>query len=348
MSSSRSKHSDSSQNSGSAWLGELLGVTLPSEGSTAVLNGRSYTMRDRILRAGSDLAPEQEQTADVFGFKWSRRGTFEGEQAMARVDAWLVERYGDILQAAWWSEYGPRPLVLDAGCGAGMSGLAMFGPILDSVRYLGVDVSAAVEVARDRFNERGHGGMFMQASLDELPLAHGSVDVILAEGVLHHTASTELTLKTLATLLRPGGRFLFYVYRRKGPLREFTDDHVRRQLQAMSPDEAWDAVMPITRLGKALGDLDVEIEVPESIQLLEIPAGRYPLQRLFYWHVCKAFHHPELSPEELNHINYDWYGPAFAHRQTPEEVRRWCAEARLTIERENLQEAGITIVARRD
>ena len=61
----------------------------------------------------------------------------------------------------------------------------------------------------------------------------------------------------------------------------------------------------------------------------------------------KAFHHPDLTLEELNHINFDWYAPRNAHRQSPEEVRAWCAEAGLEVEREVVEDAGITIVARR-
>jgi arsenite methyltransferase len=115
----------------------------------------------------------------------------------------------------------------------------------------------------------------------------------------------------------------------------------------MTEQEAWDALMPLTRLGKALGDMGVEVDVPEDVDMLGIPAGRIDLQRLFYWHVFKAFHHPDLEIDELNHINYDWYAPRNAHRQSAEEVREWCREAALEIEREDVQEAGITVIARR-
>jgi hypothetical protein len=49
----------------------------------------------------------------------------------------------------------------------------------------------------------------------------------------------------------------------------------------------------------------------------------------------------------MNHINFDWYAPANAFRQSPEDVRRWCADAGLEIEREVVEEAGITIVSRK-
>ena len=211
--------------------------------------------------------------------------------------------------------------MLDAGCGGALSALALFEDVLARVRFVGVDISDAVDVAADRFSQRGLEAAFVQADLNRIPLPDGSVDVLFSEGVLHHTDSTRDALLATARLLAPGGRFLFYVYRRKGPIREFTDDHIREQLQEMSPQEAWDAVMPLTRLGRLLGDLEVEVDVPETIDLLEIPAGKIDLQRLFYWHVFKAFHHPELTLDELNHINFDWYAPRNAHRQSPEEVR---------------------------
>ena len=55
----------------------------------------------------------------------------------------------------------------------------------------------------------------------------------------------------------------------------------------------------------------------------------------------------DLDFDEMNHINYDWYAPANAARQTPEEVRAWCAESGLSIEREVIEEAGITVIARK-
>lgn len=330
-----------------AWLPALVGVDALAEGERTTLRGEGFELLAGILRQRAVVSDEQRQTADTFGFKWHKRDTFESEASVARMKAWLVERYGDVERAGWWGDHGERPVVLDAGCGGALSALALFEGVLPRVRYVGVDISDAVDVAAARFADRGLEAGFVQADLNRIPLPDGSVDVLFAEGVLHHTDSTRDALLATARLLAPGGRYLFYVYRRKGPVREFTDDHIRDRLQAMTPEEAWDAVMPLTKLGQLLGDLEVEVDVPEDIDLLGIPAGPIDLQRLFYWHVFKAFHHPDLTLDELNHINFDWYAPRNAHRQSPEEVRAWCAEAGLEVEREVVEDAGITIVARR-
>lgn len=330
-----------------AWLEAVLGVRLPSEGGTVEIAGTRYVMRGGIPRAVADESATQAQTRDSFSFIWSGKDRFQSEESLAALGDWYSEMYGDAADAAWWDDYGPSPLLVDVGCGAGLSAVGLFGDRLRRVRYLGLDVSTAVEQAASRFAARGYQPAFIQTNLFKVPVADGSVDVIYSQGVLHHTDSTAAALKALARKLRRGGRFLFYVYRRKGPIREFTDDYVRAKLRDMAPQQAWDAMMPLTKLGKLLGDLNIEIDVPERIDLLEIPAGRTNLQRLFYWHVFKAFHNERWSLDELNHINLDWYAPANAHRQTPEQVRAWCAEAGLVIEREHLQESGITIIAQR-
>ena len=346
MSSTASIVSRAAPDAPPAWLAELLGAAVPREGETVAVGGRRLTMVDGVLRSAEFVSAAQGQTRDAFGFKWAKRDTFEGEVAR-NMRRWLIEKYGDVAAAPWLTEHGPEPVLLDAGCGAAMSGIALFEPILGRVRYLGVDVSSAVEVAKARFDERGLRAAFLQADLQQLPLAPESVDLIFSEGVLHHTDDTRQALAAVIRHLKKGGRALFYVYRKKGPVREFTDELIRDRLQALKPEEGWAAMMPLTKLGKLLGDLDLEIDVPEAIDVLQIPAGRINLQRLFYWHVFKAYYRPEMTLDEMNHINFDWYAPRNAHRHTPEEVRGWCAELGLTIERERVEEAGITIVARK-
>jgi len=103
----------------------------------------------------------------------------------------------------------------------------------------------------------------------------------------------------------------------------------------------------VTRLGQVLAETGTTITIPEDIPVLEIPRGTYDVQRLFYWHVAKLFWNPAMSFDENHHINFDWYHPVFAHRQTEAEVRSWCAELGLEIERFNAQESGFTVRARR-
>jgi hypothetical protein len=140
---------------------------------------------------------------------------------------------------------------------------------------------------------------------------------------------------------------MFYVYAKKAVLREFADDHVRDQIKDMDDAEAWEALKPLTKLGIALGELGVTLDVPEDIPLLGIKKGAMDLQRFFYWNVCKLFYRPEFKFDEMHHINFDWYRPANCHRHTPDEVRGFCAAAGLDVEWLNVEESGLTVVARK-
>ena len=331
-----------------AWLLDLLGIERElDEGVGISVRGEKLIFRDGILRLQSLISDQQQQTETTFSYKWQKRETFESEASLRRMREWLNNRYGVASEFSWLTKTALPPLILDAGCGAAMSSMEFFGPIFDRIRYLGVDVSKAVDVAQGRLAACKSDAGFMQADITRLPLPPESVDVIFSEGVLHHTDSTRDAFLSLVPFLKPGGRFMFYVYRKKGPIREFTDDYIREKLHDMPPEKAWENMMAFTKLGKILGDLNIEIDIPEEITLLDVPAGRMNIQRLFYWHVFKAFYHPELDLEEMNHINFDWYAPANAHRQSEEEVRKWCDEAQMVIEREVVEPAGITVIARK-
>ena len=292
------------------------------------------------------LSKNQKQTQNTFGFKWSKRDTYESDFVKTATRQWLLEKYcnNDPERIDEWLA-GERKIILDAGCGAGRAALLFFGDRLKDHDYLGVDISDAVDVARDLFRDLGYSGDFIKINLMELPIADHSIDIIFSEGVLHHTDSTEKSLKFLAGKLKAGGRFLFYVYAKKAVIREFTDDYIREAILHLNDDEAWKALEPLTKLGIALGKLNTELEISEDIPFLGIRKGKMDLQRFFYWNICKAFYRPEFSLDEMNHVNFDWFRPLNCHRHTPEEIQQWCDDSAMTIEQMDIQTAGITVVA---
>ncbi|CAN0618910.1 Class I SAM-dependent methyltransferase [Burkholderia multivorans] len=294
------------------------------------------------------ISEDQGQTSQVFGYKWGQRETYESEAMRVAMRDFYFRHYGDVEGATWWADYGPTPKILDVGCGAGYTALELLGARLASADYCGVDISDAYKVAEQRFRERGLTGTFMQGDMTNLDLPEACFDVILAEGVLHHTDNTEYAFKRVARHLKPGGRMLAYIYRKKGPIREFTDDYIREQISGLSPKNAWDALVPLTKLGIQLGELNVEVDIAEPIPVLGIPAGKINLQRLFYWHIFKAYYRPEWSFDEMQHVNFDWFAPRNAHRHTFDEIERWCSDANFEIERADHEElAGYSIIARK-
>lgn len=294
------------------------------------------------------LSVEQKQTENTFDFKWKKRSTYESDAISTEWKRWLIEKYFDGNEAGLsvLLKDGEKK-ILDAGCGAGGSGMHLFGEHLNQHDYYGVDISDAVNVAKERFAEKELKGTFIKASLLDIPESVGNFDIIFSEGVLHHTDSVEESIMALSKRLRPGGHFLFYVYIKKAPIREFTDDYVREYLRTLSDEDAWATLEPLTKLGKALGDLDIEIDVPEDIPFLGIKKGKQNLQRLFFYKICKAYYRPEYSIDEMNHINFDWFRPLNCFRHTPEEVKAFCDKAGLTIEKLSPCESGITVIAKK-
>ena len=308
--------------------------------------GARYDITSHIPRFVANGETAQGQVERSFAFKWQQQHTYRSAGMVEQSREWLVSRYGFRSADDMCRYMSERSSVLDAGCGAGWSASLWLGPAWTGMRWVGADISVAIDVARSRLSEFPNTD-FVQADILHLPFRPETFDVIFAEGVLHHTPSTERAFHALVPLLRPGGEVMAYVYRRKSPVREFTDDYIRAAMSKLDPEEAWAQLRSLTALGQALAALKAEVDVPEPIPCLGIPAGKQDVQRLVYWHFAKLFWNDAYSFEENNHINFDWYHPAYAHRHTEEEIRGWCAAAKLHITHFDAQESGFTVRATR-
>ena len=119
----------------------------------------------------------------------------------------------------------------------------------------------------------------------------------------------------------------------------------------MTPQEAWDAIVPLTKLGQALGELEtIEIDVPETDRRARASRPvRIDLQRLFYWHVCQdCSTDPDLTLDEMNaHQLRLVRAGATRTASRPKRSAHGARRRGLEIEHEDVQEAGITVVARK-
>ena len=275
-----------------------------------------------------------------WGERWHRFG-FEGESGTRMFRKWWFEKYNwtpdslaEFLAQQQW--------ILDAGCGTGHD-VAMFADMTDGVVY-GLDLSAATcEVATQNVAHLHNAKIFCGDILNP-PFEPESFDFIAAEGVLHHTPSTKGALESLVRLLRTGGTIQFYIYKKKVPLRELADDYLRGLMSTTPFDICAESCKGITALGKALSELHATIYLP-PIPVLGVEGGKYDLQRFIYYHFLKCFWNDEMSFDENNLVNVDWYHPQFAHRHTPSEVLEWCREFRLSVSWLDVGESGIAVRA---
>src|SRR5260370_5795191 len=244
------------------------------EGRVVGGGGRTSSVTRGIPRFARSEDAGQQQTGKSFGFKWGQRHTYDSAGMRTAVLPWLLERYGFDNVEALRAFFANRRRILDVGCGSGFtSSLWLNGEWrgAGAADWVGAELSSAIDVARDRLRDIP-GTEFVQADIMQLPFRDEAFDTIYAEGVLHHTPSTEKALQSLVPLLMPGGEMLFYVYRRKGAIREFADDYVRGMVSPLAPAEAWVLLRPLTRRGQALASLHAEVEWPEDVPYLGVKA----------------------------------------------------------------------------
>ena len=116
----------------------------------------------------------------------------------------------------------------------------------------------------------------------------------------------------------------------------------------MSVEDCYKFSKAITDFGKMLSELEVDIDVPSDLDILEMNKGKYDLQRFFHWNIMKCFWNPEFEYESNVMINFDWYHPQLAHRRTPEEVSQIIENENFEIVHTDVREAGTSILAKKN
>jgi len=290
---------------------------------------------------GSHPDSSEIQVQKSFGAKWMSQPCWgvSGETNLFMRE-WILKKYGWGDLKGFKESLAHKRIILDAGTGLGRE-VINFCEVCQDGEVFGVDLSGAAEGAYINTKQYPNAHI-IQADLTRLPFRKRSFDFIFSEGVLHHTPKTNEVFEILVSFLAPKGEIAIYVYKKKGPIREFCDDYIRQFTTKLSDRECWEFTERITKLGKALSDLNIEFEIPEDIPVLEIKAGKYDLQRFFYYHIFKCFWNDRFAFEENNLINFDWYHPVNAHRHTPGEVKAWFQEAGLRLLHFDVSESGIT------
>jgi len=294
-------------------------------------SGSHYAITGGIPRFTAPEKNGQEQTVDSFGYKWTNTDAYEFDYYKDFIEKDEVPRWGLNSADDFTNIFRNKRRILDAGCGSAHFASIYVPHAVKGGEWVGTDLTpGAIDIARKRLGSV-QGTNFVNGDLLNLPYADSSFDFILCRGVMHHTPSTYEAFKSLVRVLEPGGEFMFLIYRKMGPIREFTDDFIRAHLSKLPAKEGWKALESLTKLGKALSELNVQVDVPEDIPYLEIPKGRHDIQRLFYYHFVKAYWNADLDFETNQHNTFDWYHPQFATHHTKQEIEGWCAKHGLKI-----------------
>ncbi len=138
-------------------------------------------------RDGADLSETYDRWADGYDDDHAAWG-WAGPEAVASAYTRLASGAAS----------GP---VLDAGCGTGAAGAALRSLAVEA-ELLGLDLSGGM---LRRAGESGHYDRLLLASLDRLPMAHGSVGGVVSCGVFTHGHVGPEALSELVRVTAPGG-----------------------------------------------------------------------------------------------------------------------------------------------
>jgi len=286
-----------------AWLLELLRCT-SCGGRLALRSGEAESAETLECAAGHRFDVRNgvprfatEEYARSFGFQWTKfsktqldsaNGTTESLDAFAQKTGFRPE---DLR--------GKR--VLDVGCGMGRF-LEIAGDW--GAKVVGVDLSVAVDAARDNLKHRENVAV-VQADVFRLPFAPESFEIIYSLGVLHHTPGTRKAFSVLPPLLTPGGRIAIWVYGKKpGPV---LGSDLLRPITSRLPK---DFLLRMCRGAMWLGKWERRPVIGRLLQtLLPVSVHRDP-----EWRWLDTF---------------DWYSPRFQHKHSFAEVEDWFQEAGL-------------------
>lgn len=224
--------------------------------------------------------------------------------------------------------------VLDAGCGGGRY-CKVAGET--GAEVVGVDHTTAIEKA-SRLCSRLPNVQFLQADLKRLPLRAASFDFVFSIGVMHHDASTRDVFDAVSRMVRPGGRYAVWLYRRNRFWQERINDALRRRTVRMPPER----LERLCRVGAALG---------------AVPVVNCTLNK-----VVNFSAHPDAENRLCD--TYDWYAPRYQHHHSIKELLSWFRDAgfdelkvlppektgrlyRWTYERNLLIGSGVNVVGRK-
>lgn len=311
-------------------------------GSLVCLEGHKFQVSNGIPRLLVE-AEEQRQVKHSYQCKWT---TFEdvtfSKHVMDFQYNWFISRYGWSSEEELKAFLESKASILDAGCGVGRA-VGWFSKFSHG-QVFGIDISDAIDLAYKRYGTLPNAHL-VQADLTNLPFEKEMFDFISCDQVIHHVPKPKNAFEHLLTFLRREGEIAVYLYKKKGPIREFCDDYLRERTARMTVEECMKFAKAVTRFGKSLSELNVKIEVPEDMPILDIKSGTYDLQRFIYWNIFKCFWDEEGGFERSLAVNFDWYHPKYAHRYTPAEVRKWFKDHGLQIVNFNVIQSGISVRA---
>jgi ubiquinone/menaquinone biosynthesis C-methylase UbiE len=300
-----------------------------------------FPILEGVPRLVVDTEKNFEKTETAFSSKWKNfNKSYHNKRWYDKQRRWFLDRFGwykisNLVKFLKKCDY-----ILDAGTGIGNSA-HWFSANKDSTVFA-IDASESVFFANKKYGKISNIH-FLQADIRQLPFKKNFFSFICSDQVLHHTKDTKTSFINLTKHLKKNGLISIYVYKKKGPIREFSDDYIRGIMVDKSEKECMKFSESMAKLGRNLSKLNKKITIKEDIPSLKIKAGKYDLQRFIYWNFLKCWWSNDVPFAQSVATNFDWYFPKFAYRHSPDEVKSWFKQSKLKITHFQEIESGISV-----
>jgi len=263
------------------------------------------------------MATETKDTFNQIWLKWGHATHIDGFFRAFQTN-WFLKRFG--LTYSELNALIGGKTVLEVGTGSG----AFLHTLKGAKHAYGLDQSyIGVKIARYYFEDVSNVIIINQ----DLMKFAGKFDIVIADQVLHHLPDTYKALEKSVSLVKPGGIIMFYVYKKKGLVREFMDNFLRFFTTRLSDEHCLLFSEGMLWVGKCLTEINL------------------PLQRWVYWNLFKCFYNEHFCRSNNLRVNFDWYSPKIAHRHTVKEVYKWLKKLNLESVFLHVGESGISVRA---
>ena len=265
------------------------------------------------------IESNQQHTTEAFSEKWTKYSAEDYIKSFEDFQRrWYLKLYGFETEDNLKVFLQNKEIILDAGCGLGYKA-AWFAKISPNSLVIGMDFSDSVNVAKELYKDIPNL-FFVRGDIANTGIKSQMLDYVSCDQVIMHTEYPEITFKHLSDILNVGGEFSCYVYAKKALPRELLDEHFRTYTKDLTHQQIWDLSEQMTKLGKMLSDLNIELDFPD-MPALGIKGGKQDLQRFLYWNFFKCFWNKDLGWDTSISTNFDWYSPSNAKRYSEEEYK---------------------------
>jgi len=189
------------------WVDPFSGEDLIQDNDYLVGTTSKYFLKNGIPDFVNQLNdPNQIQVKKTFGYKWNRTDFGQNKEFFdENIKSVYLEMLGLVESDL---DIFMDKIVLDVGVGSGSSA-RLWG--INAKEFHGIDISDAVYRAPNSLKLENDSIFFAQADLNNLPFPDESFDVIVSNGVLHHTKSTKIALKNILKKLKKR-RIMSFLY----------------------------------------------------------------------------------------------------------------------------------------